>query len=65
MQAILYNNDRIPYHIAQNPDLMVGKLINFICNKISNIKTQKKECKINTPFFAVIENYFFKIDLPA
>lgn len=51
MQAILYNNDRIPYHIAQNPDLMVGKLLNFVCNKISNIKAQKKECKINTPFF--------------
>lgn len=34
----LENDDEIAHYIAQNPDLTVGELLNFVCNKISNVK---------------------------
>lgn len=34
----LENDDEIAHYIAQNPDLTVGKLLDFVCNKISNVK---------------------------
>ena len=34
----LENDDEIAHYIAQNPDLTVGELLDFVCNKISNIK---------------------------
>lgn len=32
----LENDDEIAHYIAQNPDLTVGELLNFVCEKISN-----------------------------
>lgn len=34
----LENDDEIAHYIAQNPDLTVGELLNFVCNKILNVK---------------------------
>ena len=34
----LENDDEIAHYIAQNPDLTVGELLDFVCNKISNVK---------------------------
>lgn len=34
----LENDDEIAHYIARNPDLTVGELLNFVCNKISNVK---------------------------
>lgn len=34
----LENDDEIAHYIAQNQDLTVGELLDFVCNKISNVK---------------------------
>ena len=38
LSCALENDDEIAHYIAQNPDLTVGELLNFVCNKISNVK---------------------------